>query len=197
MSPKDKELSSSLNKLSFSSKPGSSTSSNPKSSSKSKAPPKAPVADSWDDDDESSGADTETENENVTPPQELYAAESRDYPAAPPPTPASPSSPYSGRDADSFISPFPYGNGVDLNTVTTGVRESSGRGDKRPEKTDAIARRMIAGALGVRAPKKTEEQKAYEKAAVEKESRRKEGEKDAVKKKEAEEKKAREAVWGD
>ena len=48
----------------------------------------------------------------------------------------------------------------------------------RPEKTDAVAKRMIAGALGVKAPKKTEEQKAYDKAIKEKEIKRRNQEKD-------------------
>jgi len=192
------ELLASIDKLSLSSNPKSapSPSSKSKPNTTTKTSPKPPVADSWDE--ESSGEDTETENENVTPPQEaLYTAESRDYPSAPPPTPASPQSPYSGSDADRFISPFPYGNGNDVNADGNRDRGSSGRSDKRPEKTDAIARRMIAGALGVRAPKKTDEQKAYEKAVLEKEARRKDGEKDLAKKREAEEKKARDAVWGD
>ncbi|KAK2932270.1 hypothetical protein FoTM2_006728 [Fusarium oxysporum f. sp. vasinfectum] len=37
--------------------------------------------------------------------------------------------------------------------------------DKRPEKTDAVARRMIAAGLGLKAPKQTEEQRAYQRSA--------------------------------
>ena len=54
---------------------------------------------------------------------------------------------------------------------------------------------MIAGALGVRAPKKTEEARAYEKAMKEKELKRREQEREAVKKEEEEKRRAREAVW--
>lgn len=46
---------------------------------------------------------------------------------------------------------------------------------RRPEKTSAAAGRMIAGALGVKPPKKSEEEKRYEKVVREKEmARRKE-----------------------
>ena len=56
---------------------------------------------------------------------------------------------------------------------------------------------MIAGALGVRAPKRTEEQKAYDKAIKEKEIKRRNAEKEAAirAKEEAERQKA--AVWDD
>ncbi|CAI4211333.1 unnamed protein product [Parascedosporium putredinis] len=49
---------------------------------------------------------------------------------------------------------------------------------RRPEKTDAVARRMIAGALGVKAPKQTEEQKAYDRAIKEQARKKKEEERE-------------------
>lgn len=56
---------------------------------------------------------------------------------------------------------------------------------------------MIAGALGIRAPKKTDEQRAYDKAIREKEAKRINAEKEAAvrAKEEAERQKA--AVWED
>jgi hypothetical protein len=68
---------------------------------------------------------------------------------------------------------------------------------RRPEKTDAVAKRMIAGALGVRAPKKTEEQRAYERAGREKEVKRREKEKADEARRVEEEKRAKAAVWDD
>lgn len=63
----------------------------------------------------------------------------------------------------------------------------------RPEKSTAVAGRMIAGALGMRAPVKSEEAKKYEKAVREKvEKEREERRKD-----EAEREKAKRAVWDD
>lgn len=68
---------------------------------------------------------------------------------------------------------------------------------RRPEKTDAVARRLIAGALGVRVPKQTEEQKAYNKSLRETESKRREEERAAAKRKEEELEKAKKAIWED
>jgi len=54
---------------------------------------------------------------------------------------------------------------------------------------------MIAGALGVKAPKKTEEGRAYEKAVREKERRRRERAKEVEGRTEREREEARRAVW--
>ncbi|KFY90912.1 hypothetical protein V498_05755, partial [Pseudogymnoascus sp. VKM F-4517 (FW-2822)] len=72
-----------------------------------------------------------------------------------------------------------------------------GGADKRQEKTDAVARRMIAGALGIRAPKKTEEERAYERAVREKEVKRREREKEEKVREEEEKERARRSVWED
>lgn len=98
------------------------------------------------------------------------------HPSAPPPTPISPST--SSADREAFVHP------------------SAGPA-RRPEKTDAVARRLIAGALGVRAPKMTEEQRAYEKAAREKEVKRRNAEREAAKRAEEEKERAKAAVWDD
>ena len=67
----------------------------------------------------------------------------------------------------------------------------------RPEKTTASAARMIAGALGMRTPKRTEEQRQYDKAMREKEIKRKEREKEERKREEAERERAKAAMWDD
>lgn len=54
---------------------------------------------------------------------------------------------------------------------------------------------MIAGALGVKPPKKTEESKAYERAVREKERKRKEVAKEEARKAEREKEEARRAIW--
>jgi len=69
------------------------------------------------------------------------------------------------------------------------------RGNFRPEKQTAVAGRMIAGALGVRAPKKTEEQRQYEKAIKEKELKRRETERETKRREEASAEKAKAAIW--
>jgi hypothetical protein len=135
------------------------------------------LADSWED-EQDSGEETD---------RPLSPQQSADYPSAPPPTPISPT--YSAHSRETFTSPYGY-NG-DAATDSRAERNS------RPEKTDAVAKRMIAGALGVKAPKKTEEQRAYERAVKEKEIKRRNQEKEAAAKAKEEAEKAKAAIWND
>lgn len=129
------------------------------------------VVDSWEEEDISSGSDTEIEPE--TPQVHSQGT------SAPPPTP---------------ISPTQYDHDTS-NGYRTGIESPSS--SARPEKTDAVARRMIAGALGLKAPKLTDEQKAYQAAIKEKERKRREEQKAAERAKEEEAAKARAAIWDD
>ncbi|KAJ4301682.1 hypothetical protein N0V90_003775 [Kalmusia sp. IMI 367209] len=166
-------------------------------------PKSAPVAESWDDDVSGSGSDTETESQDPasdTRPSRnkerdslspLATAKSVDSPHPPPPTPASPT----GVPFD-FPDNVPYGAG-------TGSREGSRRGSgtaspaRRPEKTTAVAGRLIAGALGVRAPRRTDEEREYDKAMREKERKRRdeERERERTERQAAEDRKR--SVWED
>jgi hypothetical protein len=86
---------------------------------------------------------------------------------------------------------FPYDN----------LPATRGRGsaslDKRPEKTTAVAGRLIAGALGVRAPKRTEEEREFDKAMREKERKRRTEEKEREKREKEETEARKKAVWDD
>ncbi|PMD56002.1 uncharacterized protein K444DRAFT_633515 [Hyaloscypha bicolor E] len=139
---------------------------------------KQPVAESWDDEELDSGEDTD---------RPLSPQQSADLPDAPPPTPISPSTSFA---RETFIIPFGY----DIDGASD-VR--SERTNVRPEKTDAVAKRMIAGALGVKATKKTEEQKAYDRAIKEKEIKRRNQEKEAAARAKEEAERAKAAVWDD
>ena len=182
------ELESSLTKLTLHPTPSKSSSAFKK--------PQQPVAESWEDEELDDSGDEA--NRPLSPQQ------SSDYPCAPPPTPISPTS---SRDAAAFISPYaaPYGFGTD---GAGDVQNSDGRLDggrpslagargTRPEKTDAVAKRLIAGALGVRAPKKTEEQRQYDRAVKEKEMKRRNREKEDAARAKDEAEKAKAAVWDD
>ena len=79
----------------------------------------------------------------------------------------------------------------------TGGTVSPTRPTVRPEKQIAVAGRLIAGALGVRTPKKTDEQKQYDKAMKENEVKRREKERDTKRREEEELQKAKAAVWDD
>lgn len=140
--------------------------------------------DSWEDDVVDDASPVEA------PGPSLKQITSNDGPAPPPPTPISPQStdPMSQR-WDSA----PLGDGGrPTPRYSASAREN---GDKRPEKTTATANRLIAGALGIRAPKKTEEQKQYDKAAKEAEIKRRNREKEQQERERLENEKAKAAVW--
>jgi hypothetical protein len=136
------------------------------------------VADSWDDEDVSSGADDEEDSRPSTAGQGP-----KEGTTAPPPTPISPN----------YHVPQSFSS---IGTTLSPDDPVSSPG-KRPEKTDAVARRMIAGSLGLRLPKQTEEQKAYDKAMREKERKKRDEERAAAKKQDEEREKARQAMWED
>ncbi|KAI0132323.1 hypothetical protein BJ170DRAFT_592286 [Xylariales sp. AK1849] len=138
--------------------------------------PKQPVADSWEDDD--SGPSSDDNGDGVSTPENKNAPHNTGF-QAPPPTPATPT----------------YSSGAPWQSMT--APDSPESTTKRPEKTDAVARRMIASALGVKAPKLTEEQKAYDRALREKERKRRELEKDEERKRAEEAEKAKSAMWED
>ncbi|KAH7398420.1 hypothetical protein BKA66DRAFT_202413 [Pyrenochaeta sp. MPI-SDFR-AT-0127] len=179
--PSEDEIASTLGNLKLSTKVPQKPAQKPKSK---------PVADSWDE--EVSGSDTETDEAPVpsiasarSSLEPISTIPSRESPHPPPPTPASPT-PFE------FPDNVPYGE--------TRSRGDSGVGrslDRRPEKTTAVAGRLIAGALGVRAPKRTEEEREFDRAMKEKERKRRTEEKEREKK-EAEAIEARKkAVWDD
>ena len=162
-------LDSTLNKLSINSQPAKAPA----------ASKKKEVAESWEDED--SGDDTDVPNSALQP---------NSFPSAPPPTPISPS--ISSSDRDTFVNPYGYGGGS-----SSSLSPSTTRAGARPEKTDAVAKRLIAGALGVRPPKMTEEQRAYDRAVKEKEIKRRNLEKEAAAKAEEDAAKAKAAAWND
>jgi len=174
---------------------------------------KAPaVADSWDEDISS---ESETENGNVsavaeTPGGTKSGARIDAGTSAPPPTPMSPSygarqssafSPSSGRGSGRLTPPS-FDEELDAGSDTgfgsgKGATAAAAEPSKRPEKTDAVARRMIASALGLKAVRPNAEQKAYDRALREKERRRREEEREQERKRAEEAAKARQAVWDD
>lgn len=109
------------------------------------------------------------------------------FPVAPPPTPISPSTRFAHQN---FENPFEYNK-------DRAVDVRSERKSTRPDKTDAIAKRLISGALNIRPPKKTEEQKAYEEAMKEKEINRRNKEKQTLIKAQEDIERAKQAIWND
>jgi hypothetical protein len=176
MSSQDsKDVTSSVSKLSLDTQ-----------NSKTPARPKAKkeqLVDSWEDEDVSSDTETETGVTSKPAPSEGDPQGT----SAPPPTPVTPSY------GQATFTPADPAGGYHIPTGSP----AGGAQAARPEKTDAVARRMIAGALGMRAPKLTEEQKNYDKAVREKERKRREEEKAAQRRREEEAAKAKAAMWDD
>lgn len=142
-----------------------------------------PVADSWEDEeDAASSASSDDAGETGTP---------RYIPSAPPPTPISPSA----RRADTAWGEFPSVYSPQSSVGRSNPAQATT--SHRPEKSTATAGRMIAGALGVKTPKRSEEAKAYERAVREKESKRIARERDERKMEEERRQQARRQVWED
>lgn len=125
--------------------------------------------------------------------------DSTNVPNPPPSTPISPpqGNPFaspSSSIADRFA---PGGFSAAGERGERGERGTRPEPERRQEKTDAVAKRLIAGALGIRAPKKTDEQRAYDRAIREKEMRRRNEEIEKKKREEEEMKRMKAAVWED
>ncbi|KAK0718233.1 hypothetical protein B0T26DRAFT_741269 [Lasiosphaeria miniovina] len=155
----------------------------------------AAIADSWEDEAISSDSEVDKEYDNSgpsSPEQERQLGRGSGHAGttAPPPTPMSPTygkRPFSPTTSGpTFELPYEAPNSGLLGGTTASAR---------PEKTDAVARRMIASALGMKVPRPNEEQRAYDRAVREKERRRREDEKVREKKREEEALKAKQAVW--
>lgn len=159
----------------------------------------SPVADSWEDEaDDSDASDTDATPVADTGGSRLAGT------SAPPPTPMSPVAasakrPFSPSVFAAAAAPTPGFTIPPFDGASpAATAAAAGTGpSKRPEKTDAVARRMIANALGMRAPRATEEQRAYDRAVREKERKRREEEKEQERKREEEAAKARQAIWDD
>lgn len=112
-----------------------------------------------------------------------------------------PSSPTSSEYHEPHTTPTPSISTQPTTSWTNPYEKTSSYTDNnsskrtRPEKQTAVAGRMIAGALGMRTPKKTDEQRAYERATKENEIKRRNREKERITREREEEDKAKAAIW--
>lgn len=146
-------------------------------STKKPAKPTSEPLDSWDDD---AGSDTETET----------AVPSEDVPGPPPPTPSSPSVSTPNDLAYSTLPAF-NPDGSMLSDKTNASQE------KRPEKSTAVANRLIAAGIGQKAPKRTKEQREYDQAMKLQEKKKRDAAREAEQRKKAEAEQAKKDIWGD
>ncbi|EIT74670.1 hypothetical protein F9C07_1746792 [Aspergillus flavus] len=184
------ELQSSLRELSLSNnspvkdiaRPAVKTATAKAATAKKKAPV---VADSWEDEADESEPDINSPgcaSSSLSP-----SVTTAEGPLDPPPTPISP------QTSQTWSSVPVYPDVGSASSRTSNSRSPS----RRPEKQTAVAGRMIAGALGLRAPKRTEEQRAYDRAVKEKEIKRRNQEREAAAKAKEEEERAKASVWDD
>ncbi|KAF2273568.1 uncharacterized protein EI97DRAFT_435990 [Westerdykella ornata] len=177
-------------------------------------PKSGPVAESWDDEPLSSDEEkptkdaqtskphtsssttppTATQDKNpITPIKTATTTASPSSTSAPPnPPPPTPSSP----------TPFEFDNVPYAQLNPASPPQSSLRGAntapaRRPEKTTAVAGRLIAGALGVKAPRRTAEEREYDRAMREKERRRREEERERERREREEAERRKRSVWED
>ncbi|KAL6807818.1 hypothetical protein GGI42DRAFT_257250 [Trichoderma sp. SZMC 28013] len=170
-----------------------------KAASKGKAKAKKQlVADSWEDEDVSDeeddqATDKEAEEAGTSTPSSLTT------PAVPPPTPASPLGYDSPHEWASLGSQSHSQSQSQSQSPMATSASGSGAGTpaKRPEKTDAVARRMIAAGLGLKAPRQTEEQRAYQRSVREQEKKRRDAERAEEERQRELADKAKAAVWDD
>ncbi|KAJ5091715.1 hypothetical protein NUU61_006585 [Penicillium alfredii] len=160
-----------------------STSNSSTSTSKPQKTAREPIADSWEDEADLSGSDDDDDKpkpRDDDSPSVLSPSISAEGPLDPPPTPISPQT----------SQPWVSGG------VTPAAAQGGGPA-RRPEKQTAVAGRLIAGALGIRAPKRTEEQRAYDRSVKEQEIRRRNREREELAKAKEEDEKLKAAVWTD
>ncbi|KAM0524506.1 hypothetical protein ACHAPE_000602 [Trichoderma viride] len=179
--------------------------------SSSKATPskksKEPVADSWEDEDvsddeaQAAAAEAEVDEQDQGKDEDagISTPSSLATPAVPPPTPASPLGYESPHEWASLASQSQSQSQSPMATTASASGTGSGSGTpaRRPEKTDAVARRLIAAGLGIKAPRQTDEQRAYQRSVREQEKKKREEAKAEEERRRAETEKAKMAVWDD
>lgn len=174
---------------------------------------KEAIADSWEDDSSASETDGPASN-SVSESHDIHSVRTSTPDAdiaSPPRTPRQPDViPFRGPKGEPLTGIAPPPNtprraasstketaplfgptGEPLSGIAPPPNSRVGTPGQRPEKTASTASRMIAGALGQRAPRRTEEQRAFDEAAREKLRRRREEDARRVE----EERKVRESVW--
>lgn len=172
-------LASSLDKLKIS-RPGN-------TSSKAK---KAEPVNSWEE--EAEDDHTEDESDATTP---VRPVSSSDYPGPPPPTPSSPSF-MTGRNPYQAFSPSGMDGAFEAKEWSRDNSPSQRDGEqRRPEKTTAVASRMIAAGIGQKAPRRTKEEREYDQAMKVQEKKKRHQAKADEEKKKRDKERAKKAMW--
>ena len=151
-------------------------------------------AESWEDEESNSDAEAGT----ATP---VHQVTSSDLPGPPPPTPSSPSF-----SSDKTAKGLPYqtfppfgfdGAPNDLGDSTQSHSTRGGGEQRRPEKSTAVASRLIAAGIGQKAPRRTQEEREYDQAMKVQEKKRRDKAKAEEERVNAEKERAKRAIWED
>lgn len=146
---------------------------------------------SWEDE----SSDTETEAESTSTPVRPTTS---NLPRAPPPTPFSPARQREQISSNGSLPEFDFVNGtLDTNSIESSHTASTRGEDRRPEKSTAVASRLIAAAIGQRAPRRTEEQRKYDQAMKIQEKKKRDEAREAENRKKLEAERAKKAIWDD
>ena len=173
-------------------------------SSKSKS-----VAESWEDDSDSPPYASPSGGPSLLQPRDIPHSKAQhaessshkrspsDLPCAPPPTPISPGFSHNPtRGLQPYTSLADRFGGLDEDDDSSSRASSRpSSSSARPEKTNATASRMIANGLGVRNPKRTEDENRYDKAARENERKRVENERRQKREFQQKKEQAQKDVW--
>lgn len=160
------------------------------SSGGTKARKQEPVK-SWEDET----SDTETKSDGQTMPDKPCTS---DVPQAPPATRF-----VSGRQREQIAArvsmpDFDFVHGAfDTSSVDSTPTTNTRGEDKRPEKSTAVASRLIAAAIGQKAPRRTEEQRKYDQAMKIQEKKKRDQAREAENKRKLEAEQAKKAIWDD
>ncbi|KAF2484377.1 hypothetical protein BDY17DRAFT_323234 [Neohortaea acidophila] len=146
--------------------------------------PKNEPVDSWEDEADNDSSPDEGQR---TP---IHADTS---PGPPPPTPSSPSM-LSPHRLDSPYQSFPA-YGLDAALEGRSIRRDVDSEERRPEKSTAVASRLIAAGIGQKAPRRTQEQREYDQAMKVQEKKRRDQAREEEERKKREREKAIRDAW--
>lgn len=174
---------------------------------------KAEPAESWEDEvgeeeeeeeDNSANNNDDDNNQEEEDRKSISTPIRPNFPGPPPPTPSSPTEAQKRDLQYQNFGPLSYydtGTPPPSSSLSRGSSNSGGSGDtppeRRPDKTTAVASRLIAAGLGQRAPKRTPEQREYDQAMKVQEKKKRDKAKAEEEQKRRDTEAAKKAIWDD
>lgn len=150
-------------------------------------------ADSWED---------EADDDSPVTPKRMAPSKGLSSPGLPGPPPPTPSSPSYSAGKTQLGNPYqtfpPHGfDGVSAERDDDEAPATRAGEERRPEKSTAVASRLIAAGIGQKAPRRTKEQREYDQAMKVQEKKKRDQAKADEERKKAEKARAMQAIWDD